>query len=297
MGGAGNGKLGAARRGRGMGTWDGHGGCGGPRGSRGAGGGGWGWGMRIGGAGNGKGGAVGGVWGTRTWDGGGACGGSPGSGGLGGGGWGWGTRISGAGNGKRGAVCGGRGTGTWDGCGVRVGARGSGSGGSGALGGCGGASGSRSGASERVRRRGAVGSVRAGGGCAARGGSGSAVVVGTGPRCEASPASQEASAGPGAPRVVLPGTGGGVSPPPSVDLPRRGAAAVAAGGTGRVAVLDGLGLGGPFGVDVVARRIRFLVWGRQPLVVGGVVGWSARWVVLPSHALLLVVHGGCGPVG
>ena len=27
-------------------------------------------------------------------------------------------------------------------------------------------------------------------------------------------------------------------------------------------------------------------------MVGGVVGFSARWVVLPSHALVLFVHGG-----
>ena len=38
----------------------------------------------------------------------------------------------------------------------------------------------------------------------------------------------------------------------------------------------GAGLGGPFGVDVVARRIRFLVWGGRSLVVGGVLGWSSR---------------------
>ena len=60
----------------------------------------------------------------------------------------------------------------------------------------------------------------------------------------------------------------------------------------------GAGLGGPFGVDVVAGRIRFLVWpGGRPLVVGGVVGRSARWVVLPSHALVLLVHGGLRPGG
>ena len=67
--------------------------------------------------------------------------------------------------------------------------------------------------------------------------------------------------------------------------------------------LAGLGTGGPFGVDVVAGgvRIRFLVrgwWlvlGGWPLAVGGVCGLSARW--LPSHPLVLFVHGGCGPVG
>ena len=59
----------------------------------------------------------------------------------------------------------------------------------------------------------------------------------------------------------------------------------------------GAGLGGPFGVEVVARRIRFLVWGGRLLVVGGVVGRSARWLLLPSHALLLLVHGGLRPGG
>ena len=53
----------------------------------------------------------------------------------------------------------------------------------------------------------------------------------------------------------------------------------------------GVGLGSPFGLHVVARRIRFLVGGGQSLVVGGVVVFSAWWVVLPSHALKLFVHG------
>ena len=64
-----------------------------------------------------------------------------------------------------------------------------------------------------------------------------------------------------------------------------------------------LGPGGPFGVDVVAGgiRIRFLVrrgWlvrGGWSLAVGGVCGWSARW--LPSHSLVLFVHGGLWPGG
>ena len=51
----------------------------------------------------------------------------------------------------------------------------------------------------------------------------------------------------------------------------------------------GLGPGGPLSVDVVAGGIRFLVRGESPLVVGGVWGWSAR--LLPSHALVLLVHG------
>ena len=56
-------------------------------------------------------------------------------------------------------------------------------------------------------------------------------------------------------------------------------------------------------MDVVAGGIRFLVRGRWlvrggcPLVVGGVCGWSARW--LPSHSLVLLVQGGfwSGAVG
>ena len=54
-------------------------------------------------------------------------------------------------------------------------------------------------------------------------------------------------------------------------------------------------------MDVVAGGIRFLVrggWlvqGGWPLVVGGVCGWSARW--LPSHSLVLFVHGGLWPGG
>ena len=54
-------------------------------------------------------------------------------------------------------------------------------------------------------------------------------------------------------------------------------------------------------MDVVAGGIRFLVrggWlirGGWPLAVGGVCGWSARW--LPSHSLVLFVHGGLWPGG
>ena len=65
--------------------------------------------------------------------------------------------------------------------------------------------------------------------------------------------------------------------------------------------MAGLGPGGPFGVDVVAGGIRFLVrggWlvpGGWSLVVGGVCGWSARW--LPSHSLVLFVHVGLWPGG
>ena len=51
---------------------------------------------------------------------------------------------------------------------------------------------------------------------------------------------------------------------------------------------------------VVAGGIRFLVRGGgrlvrggRPLVVGAVCGWSARW--LPSHSLVLFMHGGLWP--
>ena len=56
----------------------------------------------------------------------------------------------------------------------------------------------------------------------------------------------------------------------------------------------GLGPGGAFGVDVLARGIRCLVRGAWPLVVGGVWGRSSWW--LPSHTLVLLVHGGFWPV-
>ena len=54
-------------------------------------------------------------------------------------------------------------------------------------------------------------------------------------------------------------------------------------------------------MDVVAGGIWFLVrggWlvrGDWPLVVSRVCGWSARW--LPSHLLVLFVHGGLWPGG
>ena len=104
------------------------------------------------------------------------------------------------------------------------------------------------------------------------------------------------------------GRGGGCSPP-SMDLRRGGvapgevdAAAVAAGGTGPV-VVGGIvqvwgGLGGalwrgPGGqADTVPGK-----GGGWSLVVGGVVGLSAWWVVLPSHALVLFVHGVFWPGG
>ena len=134
---------------------------------------------------------------------------------------------------------------TWGGGGERAAPWGSGSGGSGARGGRGGDLGSRSGASRWFGRGGGVWSVSAGTGCALQGRSGSAAVCGTGP-CRSSWASLELSAGPGGPRVALPGTwGGGGSPPPPIDPPPRGAAAAAAGGTGRVTVPGEVGPGGP----------------------------------------------------
>ena len=65
------------------------------------------------------------------------------------------------------------------------------------------------------------------------------------------------------------------------------------GGLSRV----GVGLGGPFFVDVVAGQRRFFVDAGRSLVVGGVVEWSAWCVVLPPQALVLFVHGGLWPGG
>ena len=104
------------------------------------------------------------------------------------------------------------------------------------------------------------------------------------------------------------GGGGDVLNPGPMDLPRRGvapgevdAAAVAIGGTGPVVVGGvvqvGAGLGGPLWrgrggrADTVIGR-----GGGASLVVGEVVGLSAWWVVLPSHALVLCVHGGFWPL-
>ena len=168
-------------------------------------------------------------------------------------------------------------------------------------GGRGGAWGRGSGASWWLRRGGVVGSVGAGGECAVRGGSGSAAFCGTGPH-RSGRASQEASACPGGPHVVPPGTGGGGGgPPSSMDPPRRGVVAAAAGGMGRVTVPGGVGPGGPLrrgrgGRGGTAPRTGGVAGtGGWPLVVGGVCGWSARW--LPSHLLVLFVHGGLWPGG
>ena len=58
-----------------------------------------------------------------------------------------------------------------------------------------------------------------------------------------------------------------------------------------------VGLGGPFGVHVVAGQIRFFVWGGRSLLPGEVVGWSAWWMAPPSLALWLLMHGGLWPGG
>ena len=212
--------------------------------------------------------------GRRTWGGGGVPGGVGGSGSGGGGGWGSGSCMAG----------GGRGRWTWGGGGARGGARGSGSGASGWL-----------------RRGGGVGSVGAVGECAVRGGSGSAAVCGTGPH-RSSRASQKGSAGPGGftwCRLVLGGGGGG--PPLSMDPPRRGVVAAASGGMGRVTVPGGVRPEGPLRCgrgrrgDTVPGTGGVAGTGGWPLAVGWVCGWSVRW--LPSHSLVLFVHGGLWPGG
>ena len=96
-------------------------------------------------------------------------------------------------------------------------------------------------------------------------------------------------------RLVL---GGGGGPPSSMDPPRRGVVAAAA-----VVVLGWVGPGGPLrrgrggrgGTDTVPGTGGWLVRGGWPLAVGGVCRWSARW--LPSHPLVLFVHGGLWPGG
>ena len=86
-----------------------------------------------------------------------------------------------------------------------------------------------------------------------------------------------------------------------MDPPCRGVVAAAAGGMGRVTVLGGVGPGGPLRRgrggrgDTVPGSGGVAGTGGWPLVVGGVCGWSARW--LPSHSLVLFVHGGLWPGG
>ena len=82
-----------------------------------------------------------------------------------------------------------------------------------------------------------------------------------------------------------------------MDPPRRGAAAAAAAcGTGRVTVPGGVGPGCP---SLHGRGGRGDTvpgtGGGWPLVVGKVWQWSAR--LLPSHTLVLLVHGGWWPGG
>ena len=105
--------------------------------------------------------------------------------------------------------------------------------------------------------------------------------------------------GPGGPRVVPRDTGGGEGTHPPwichVGVLRR--VRWIWRRWRQVVRVWGVGLGGPFGVDVVAGRIRFLVGGGRSLVVGGAVGLSAWWVVRPSHALMLLMHGGLWPGG
>ena len=54
---------------------------------------------------------------------------------------------------------------------------------------------------------------------------------------------------------------------------------------------------GSFGVDLVPGRIRFLVVGGRFLVVDGVVGLGARWVLRPSQVMMLLVRRGLWAVG
>ena len=79
-----------------------------------------------------------------------------------------------------------------------------------------------------------------------------------------------------------------------MDLQRRGAAAVATGGTGGVTVPGWGGPGEPLWRARGGRAGTVLLTGGWPLVLGKLLGWSARGVVLPSHALVLFVHGGVG---
>ena len=246
--------------------------------------------MGTGGGGNGKPGGACGGRGRWTWGGSGVPGCVGGSGSGGGGGSGWGSCLAG----------GGRGRGTWGGGGARGGARGRGSNWSGVPGGRGGTWGSGSGASGWLRRGGSVGAV---GECAVRGGSGSAAVCGTGPH-RSSRASLEASAAPGGTRAVPPGTGGGGEVPRCPWIRHVGV-----WWRQWLVVwvewlsLAGLGPGGPFGHRMVAGGYGYGSWygaggwygGGWLLAVGGVCGWSARW--LPSRPLVLFVHGGLWPGG
>ena len=154
-------------------------------------------------------------------------------------------------------------------------------------------SGSGSGTSEWLRGAGCVGSVSAGGGCAVQVESGSAAVCEPGLVARVGPARRcsRVLGGLARRRLVL----GGGDHPPSLDPPHRGAAAAAAGGTGRVTVHGGVGPGEPLWRGRGGWGDTVPSIGGSPLVVGGVRGWSARW--LRSHTLLLLVHGGLWPGG
>ena len=172
--------------------------------------------------------------------------------------------------------------------------------GCGALGSRGGASGSGSGASEREGRGGAAGSRRAVVGVSCGGGAGALPFAGLSPVMWPVWPLGRRRRGIRDPEWccwVL--CGGGKVPHHRVGVLRRVRrmrrrrrqvvrVRLLLGGLSWV----GVGLGGPFGMDVVAGRIRFLVGGGQSVVVGGVVGLSAWYVVRPSHALVLFVHGG-----
>ena len=123
--------------------------------------------------------------------------------------------------------------------------------------------------------------------CAVRGGSGSAAVCGTRPH-RSSPASPEASAAPGGPRAVSPGTGGGGEVPCRPWIRHVGV-----WWRQRLWLsLAGLGPGGPFGVDVVAGgvRMRFLV--RGGVAGTGGVAPGGRWGMRVERSLAAIRSAG-----
>ena len=94
--------------------------------------------------------------------------------------------------------------------------------------------------------------------------------------------------GPWGPPVVLPCPVGGGSPQPSMDLPGEvDAAAMVAGGTGRVVVPGGAGIWGPFGVDLVAGPGVRRGSGLERLVGGAAILCTG----------VVRATGGCGPGG
>ena len=109
------------------------------------------------------------------------------------------------------------------------------------------------------------------------GGSGSAAVCGTGPH-RSSRASPEASAAPGGPRAVPPGTGGRGGGPPLSMGPLR----PSDGGRGGTDTVPGTGVvAGTGGVAPGGR------WGMRGGALGGC--HPVRWCCSCT--------GGCGPVG